>query len=341
MSEPTRTSNEASATMRTVAHHRYGPPEVLVPVELPRPTAGQGEVVLRVRAVAVGRAECAMRAADPPIARLAAGLLRPRQPVMGGDFAGEVISVGAGVTDLRPGDRVVAVSMRGGGYAEEVTVARSCVVAVPDGVSFADAVAVTEGGLTALPFVRDHGQVGQGTRLLVNGAAGAVGVMAVQLAAIRGAEVTAVCRAENAELVRSLGAARVVDRTVEDFTAARDRYDVVLDAVGTSSFRRAAAALVPGGHYLTTVPSAAILPQMAWTRLPGIRRLRGGRRATLATTGLRPVAAKVRDMEHLLDLTDRGELRAVVDRTYPLAEAVEANRYVDSGAKRGAVLLVP
>ena len=323
------------ATMRAVVHHRYGPPEVLQAARLPRPVAAPGEVVIRVRAVAVERAEAAMRAADPAIARLAAGLVRPRRAVLGGHVAGDVVAVGPGVARPAVGDGVVAVTMRGGGYAEEVAVRVAGVVPLPDGVPYDDAVAVTEGGLTALPFVRDHGRVGPGTRILVHGASGAVGVMAVQLAAHLGADVTAVCSTGNVELVRTLGARRVLDRTGEDFTDARDAYDVVLDAAGTSSFRRVRACLVPTGRYLTTAPSAAILPEMLWTRL------RGGRRATLATTGLRPLAAKAADMTFLLDLLAAGHVRAVVDRRHPLEEAVAAHRHVDSGRKRGAVLLVP
>ena len=326
---------DPSATMRAVVQLRYGGPDVLQPARLPRPVPRPGDVVVRVRAVAVDRAAAHMRAADPPVARLAAGLVRPRHPVLGGELGGDVVAVGRDVTGIAVGDRVVAVSLAGGGYAEEARVPAAAVVHVPDGLGTEDAVAVVEGGLTALPFVRDQGRVGPGTQILVNGASGAVGVMAVQLAAHLGATVTGVCSTGNVELVRSLGAAHVLDRTREDFTAAREAYDVVLDAVGTSSFRRARACLTPTGRYLTTVPSAAIGPQMVWTRL------RGGRRATLATTGLRPVAAKVADMAHLLDLAAAGHVRAVVDRRLPLEAAAQAHAYVDTGRKRGAVLLVP
>lgn len=321
--------------MRAVVHHVYGPPEVLTLADVARPSPGPGDVVIRVAAAVVSRAEAHMRAADPPVARLATGLRRPRHAVPGGELAGEVLAVGSGVTELAPGDRVVAVSLRGGGYAEEACVPDAGTVRVPDDVPLEDAAAVVEGGLTALPFLRDHGRVGQGTRLLVHGAAGAVGAMAVQLGVHLGAHVTAVCSTRNLDLVRSLGAHRVLDRTAEDFTAAPGAYDVVLDAVGTSSYARARHALSPHGRYLTTVPSARVLGQMLVTRL------RPGRRATLATTGLRPVDAKRTDMVHLLDLAARGVLRAVVDRVLPLAGAVEAHRYVDTGRKRGAVLLRP
>lgn len=323
------------STMNAVAFYRYGPPEVLVATRLPRPQAGPGEVVLAVRSVAVERAGCHLRAADPPVARLASGLFRPRRPVPGGTLAGEVVAVGADVPGVRCGDRVAAVSLGGGGYAEQVAVRAAEVVPIPDAVPFDDAVAVVEGGLTALPFLRDHGRVGVGTRLLVHGAAGAIGVLAVQVGAGLGATVTGVCSTRNVELVRSLGAEHVVDRTVEDFTTAGEAYDVVFDTVGASSFTRARRALTPSGSYLTTVPSAAIGPQMLCTRLVG------GQRAVLGLTGLRSVGAKATDMAHLLELTAAGRVRAVVDRQFPLDQAADAERYVETGRKRGAVLLHP
>lgn len=279
-----------------------------------------------------------MRAADPPVARLASGLVRPRNPVGGGELAGEVVDVGPGVEGLAPGDRVVAVSLRGGGYAQEAIVDAAATVPVPDGVGLEDAVAVVEGGLTALPFLRDHGRVGPGTRLLVHGASGAVGVMAVQLGAYLGAVITGVCSGRNVELVRSLGAHDVVDRgahAADGALAAAGEQDVVLDAVGAAPYRAVRTLLAPRGRYLTTVPSAGIFLWMVGTRL------RPGPRATLATTGLRPVAAKVADMAFLLGLTATGDLRAVVDRRFALEDAVDAHRLVDTGRKRGTVLLVP
>lgn len=331
-------TGSTSTTMPAVAQRSYGPPDVLQVVRLPRTAPGPGQVRVRVRAVAVSRAEAHMRAADPPVARLASGLVRPRNPVGGGELGGEVLDVGPGVTGVAPGDRVVAVSLHGGGYAEEATVDAAATVRVPDAVGLEDAVAVVEGGLTALPFLRDHGRVGPGTRLLVHGASGAVGVMAVQLGVHLGAVVTGVCSDRNVELVRGLGAHHVVDRSVpgaDGALVAVGEQDVVLDAVGAAPYPTVRALLAPRGRYLTTGPSAGILLRMLGTRL------RPGPRATLATTGLRPVAAKVADMAHLLGLTAAGDLRAVIDRRFPLEDVVEAHRLVDGGRKRGTVLLVP
>ncbi|QGQ21030.1 zinc-binding dehydrogenase [Cellulomonas sp. JZ18] len=300
------------------------------------PVPGPDDVVLAVEAVAVSRAETAFRAGDPPLARLATGLRRPRNRVLGGDVGGRVVAVGERVIRVQRGDRVVAqTGIAMGGYARHVRVPAASVVPVPDGVGTHEAVALVEGGSTALPFLRDHAHVRPGTRLLVHGAAGAVGAAAVQLAAHLGADVTGVCGPDHVALVRSLGAATVVDRTVTPVERVRGTFDVVLDAVGASSFRRCRHLLAPRGLYLTTVPSAGILVRTA------LRPLARGRTAAIAFTGLRPAADKASDAVHLLGLAADGAVRGVVDRTWPLEEAAAAHAYVDAGHKAGAVLLLP
>lgn len=325
-----------TATMTAVVHDRYGPPDVLRVTTVPRPALRPGHVVVRVAAVAVTAADAAMRAADPPVARLAAGLRRPRNAVPGAEVAGTVVEVAHDVTTLAVGDRVVAATgVRAGGCAEYVAVPAGGAAHVPDGVDLVDAVAVTEGGLTALPFLRDHGKVTAGTRVLVVGAAGSVGAAAVQIGRLLGARVTGVCSTDHVELVRSLGADEVVDRTVVDVTAGPGGYDVVLDAVGALSFGRCRRLLTPHGIYLTTVPAPH-----AVVRTPFARFLRG-RRAAVAFTGLRRDAAKVTDMTYLLDLVTAGRIRAVVERVLPLEEAVAAHRLVEERRKAGSVLLTP
>lgn len=326
----------APATTTAVAYDRYGPPEVLAVVRVPMPVPGPDDVVVEVDAVAVSRAEAAFRAGDPPFARLATGLRRPRHRVLGGDVGGRVVAVGERVTEVRTGDRVVAqTGIAMGGYARHARAAAATVVPVPDGVTTEDAVAVVEGGSTALPFLRDHGRVGPGARVLVNGAAGAVGAAAVQLAAHLGADVTGVCGPDHAALVRSLGAATVLDRTRTPLADAGGPYDVVLDAVGTGSFRRCRHLLAPDGRYLTTVPGPGVLVRTA------LRPLARGRTGAIAFTGLRPAAARAADAAHLLALTAAGAVRGVVDRTWPLAQAAAAHAYVDTGRKAGTVLLLP
>lgn len=323
-------------TMTAVVHDTYGPPEVLRTAEVPVPALRPGHVLVRVAAVAVSAADAAMRAADPPVARLAAGLRRPRNPTPGTELSGTVVEVAPDVTSVAVGARVVAATgVRAGGYAQYAAVDARSVAPVPDVVDLVEAAAVIEGGLTAWPFLRDHGRVTAGTRLLVLGAAGSVGASAVQLGAHLGAHVTGVCSTAHVDLVRSLGAAEVVDRTRVDVTAGPGEFDVVLDAVGASSFRGCRHLLSPHGVYLTTVPTLDAL-----VRAPLTRVLRG-RRGGIAFTGLRSDAAKVADMRHLLDLAAAGHLRPVVDRTLPLARAADAHRVVEQRHKTGSLLLEP
>lgn len=330
------TAARPTQAMTAVVQDRYGGPDVVRAERVPRPVPGPQDVLVRVVAAPLTAADVAFRSATPWFARLAAGLFRPRSRVLGSDAAGEVTAVGAEVGGIAVGDRVhITTTVSLGAHAEYVCQPAAHVVRVPDGVDLEAAVVVAEAGLTALPFLRDHATVGPGTRILVNGAAGSVGSSAVQLAVHLGAHVTATCSTDHVDLVASLGAHEVVDRTRVDFTRARDAYDVVFDAVGRSSFRRCRRALRPRGVYLTTVPSFAILVQAPLTAL--LRR----RRAVVAFTGLRSVALRSADAATLLDLARDGVLRPVVDSRFTFAEAAAAHARVDTGHKAGAVVLRP
>ncbi|GAA2029094.1 NAD(P)-dependent alcohol dehydrogenase [Agromyces tropicus] len=325
--------------MRIAAYHRYGAPEVVGVEERERPEPGPGEVRVRVQAASVGAADAAGRSGSPWFARLAFGLRRPRNPVLGSDFAGVVDAVGPGVTHFAAGDRVFgATGAEGGAHAEAVVVGEDgAIVPLPDDVSVEAAVAICDGAMTALPFLRDAGRVGRGSRVLVNGASGAVGSAAVQLAAHLGAEVTAVCGPAHVDLVAGLGAARVVDYTREDpmrAGAPGAPFDVVFDAVGKATYRRARAVLAPDGRYLTTVPSWTILAQQLTTRL-------GRRRAIVRFTGLRSAEAKRPDLEHLAALAAAGEFAPLVERVLPLDDVAGAHRLVDTGHKAGTVVVTP
>ncbi len=228
-----------------------------------------------------------------------------------------------------------ATGAAGGAHAEFVVVSQTgAVVRLPEGVSWADAAALCDGAMTALPFLRDGGHVGPGMRVLVNGAAGSVGGAAVQLARHLGAEVTGTCSTEHVEHVRALGAHHVVDRMQVDAMRTGERYDVVFDAAGKSSYRRARAALVDGGVYLTTVPSVAIMLQQLTSRL-------GRTRAAILFTGLRRDDAKRPDLEELAALAAAGTFRPAIDRVLPLDGIDEAYRIVDTGHKRGSVIVTP
>jgi NADPH:quinone reductase-like Zn-dependent oxidoreductase len=320
--------------MRQVTQSRYGGPEVLEIREVPPPVPRENEVLIRIEAFGVTLADCAFRKADPFITRFFTGLWRPRNLVLGDDIAGVVEAVGSKVTRFRVGEAVFgSVGDSLGGAADFVCLPEdAAIVRRPPMLDAGQGAGLSYGYLTAMPFMRDEGQVKPGHRVLINGAASSVGAVAVQLARHFGAEVTAVCSGYNGDLARSLGADHVIDRRKSDFTEARDAYDVIFDAVGKSSFGRCRAALKPGGIYLTTVPSFAILWHMLTKRKPA-------RRGKLATTGLRPVSAKLRDMEMLVELVEAGTVRAVTDRRFPLSQVADAHRYVETERKAGDVVV--
>ena len=314
--------------MRAVVHDRYGPPEVSRLEEVDRPVPADDEVLVKVHATTVNRTDCHMRAANPFMWRAMLGLRRPRNQVLGGELAGEVEAVGSSVSQFAVGDPVFGTAGRGrGAHAEYVTrQAHGLVAHKPEGMSFEEAAAVPDGGLTALSLLKQAG-VGKGTRILIYGASGSIGTAAVQLARHLGADVTAVCNTKNLELVRSLGADRVIDYTQEDFTRSGETYDIVFDAVGKHSFRRCRRSLKPGGLYIPTdgLRNFLLVP---WTRVVGDRKVVFGMP--------RPTHE---DVLYLKKLIETGEYRPVIDRTYPLEDVVEAMRYVETQEKTGNVVI--
>jgi NADPH:quinone reductase-like Zn-dependent oxidoreductase len=310
---------------------RYGPPEVVRLADVARPEPGADELLVKVHATTVNRTDCGVRQADPVIVRLFTGLIRPRHSILGSEFAGTVEAVGAGVTAFAEGDAVFGLSGDGlGSHAEYVRVRQSGLVAhQPDNVSHDQAAATCDGAVLALRALRRAG-LQRGQSILINGATGSIGSAAVQLAKHFGAEITAVSGTDGIELVRALGAGRVIDYTQEDFTTDGARYDVVFDAVGKSSFRRCRRLLKPGGVFLFT--DLGFLWHTPLLVL--ITRFVGSRRVIIPVP--RPTQS---DIEFLKDLVEDGAFSAVIDRRYPLEEIVEAYRYVDTGQKTGNVVI--
>jgi NADPH:quinone reductase-like Zn-dependent oxidoreductase len=312
--------------MRAAVHDTYGPPDVLRIEEVEDPVPRDDELLVRVRATTVNRTDCHRRTATPFIWRLVAGLRRPRQRVLGTEFAGVVEEVGSAVEEFTVRDEVFGLTAVGA-HAELLCIRASKLVAhKPANLTFEQAAAVLDGALNALTSLR-RARVGPGTHVLVYGASGSIGTAAVQLAKHMGARVTAVCNTKNVELIRSLGADEVLDYTRgDDFTKNREAYDVVLDAVGKHSFTRSRRAIKPGGMYLATDGLHNFV-------LGPISRL-GRKRVALPVPRLR------RDDVLLLKrLLESGEYRPVVDRTYPLEDVVEAARYVETEQKTGNVVL--
>ncbi len=323
-----------NTTMTAAVYRRFGPPEVVRLEQRPVPVPQPGEVLVRVHASTVSVADHRARTRDVPrgldlIAAAGIGLFRPKHHVLGMDAAGVVEAVGAGVTGFTAGDRVIAMMGAGfGGHAEYVCVpADGAITRAPADLTHEEAVTLVFGGITAQGFLSQV-SIGPGTTVLVNGASGAVGTAVIQLARRLGAQVTAVTSGPNAELVTSLGADRVIDYTRQDFTANGARYDVIIDGVGNAAFEKVEASINPGGALLLVICD-----------LRGMLRSRGQTRRSgkLVTWDVgRPGAP---ELAQLVGLAESGRYRPVVDRTYDLADLVEAHRYVDTGRKRGNVVL--
>jgi NADPH:quinone reductase-like Zn-dependent oxidoreductase len=321
--------------MKAVVFDRYGPPEVMRIVDQPRPVPSDDEVLIRIHASVATPPDCAFRSADPFIIRLMFGLFRPRNNRLGTVVAGVVETVGKNVTRFSPGQRIYGASDdKMGAYAQYIALPETGMLgSIPDGVSFGEAAGLCEGFLTAVPFLRDEAGLQPGQSILINGASGNIGSTAVQLAKDMGAEVTGVASARNRDLVLSLGADRFIDYNEDDFTTHEGRYDVIFDAVGKSGFSRSKPALKAKGVYMTTVPSFSII-------IPTLRAKKAkGKRGLLATTGLRKPEAKLRDLHLLSQMIAEGKLRCVIDRTYPLEKISEAHAYVETGRKRGSVVI--
>jgi len=317
--------------MRAAVRTRYGPPDVVRVVEVEKPAAKDNEVLVRVHATTVNRTDCGLRAAKPFIYRFFLGLRRPRLTVLGNEFAGQVEAVGTGVRSFEVGDRVFGFSgTRFGAHAEYLTMPEGGLLAtMPADLSYEEAAPSTEGSIYALSLIRTA-KLQRGQGVLVNGATGAIGSAAVQLLRDRGAVVTAVCGAEHMELVRGLGADRVIDYTAEDFTRDERRYDAVMDAVGKSSFGRCRRLLKPGGLYLST----DLGPLSQNPLLALVTPLFGGRRVRF------PIPRQDQGtVTYLKERIESGAFKPLIDRRCRLDQIVEAYRYVETGRKVGSVVI--
>ena len=317
--------------MKAAVHTRYGRPDVVRIVEVERPTPKDNEVLVKVHATTVNRTDCACRAAKPFFMRFFTGLTRPRATVLGNEFAGVVEAVGSGVTVFELGDRVFGYNEGPfGAHAEYLSIpADGSLATMPAKVTYAQAAASTEGSHYALAQIRGA-KIQSGQDVLVNGATGAIGSAAVQVLKSLGAGVTAVCDTDNVELVRGLGADRVIDYTTQDFTRDDQTYDVVLDSVGKSSFGQCKRLLKPGGIYI----SSELGPLAQNPLLAVIAPLHGGKKV------LFPIPKHDQQMiGYLRELLESGKFTPVIDRTYPLDQIVEAYRYVETGQKTGNVVI--
>jgi NADPH:quinone reductase-like Zn-dependent oxidoreductase len=333
--------------MKAIVWTQYGPPDVLQLQEVATPTPKEGEVLVKIHAAGVTAGDCEMRRLQLPLGlslpmRLYTGLFQPRRvTILGQELAGEVVALGRGVTNFAVGNQVIAASGFGfGAYAEyiclgangdaagDATGGTAVLAPMPPNLTSAEAATLPVGGLEALHFLQ-RANVRGGESLLINGAGGSIGTLALQLAKHLGAEVTAVDGPAKLALLRSLGADHVVDYTQEDFTRSGKTYDIIFDVVGKSSFSRSLGALKPHGRYLLGNPRVATLVRGWWTT-----RL-GDKQVILATSEPRST-----DLLLLAELAAAGKIKPFIDRTYPLGEAAAAHRYVESGQKAGSIALV-
>ena len=322
--------------MKAIVQDRFGPPEVFRLATVDVPELGADDVLVRVHAAALNPYDWHMVRGDPLIARLmgGVGLAKPKARVAGVDAAGLVEAVGANVRELRPGEPVLGFCT--GAFAEYARAGADKVVHKPARLTFEQAAAVPMAALTALQGIRDVGAVRAGHRVLVNGAAGGVGTYAVQIAAALGAEVTGVCSTRNIDLVRSIGAAHVIDYTREDFTDGRTRYDVILDNVGNRPLLQLRRPLTPTGTLVLNgggSPGRVLGPVGAIIRAVVVDRVVRQR--------LRPFIAKPKraDLLTLTQLIEDGKLTPVLDRTYPLTDTAQGLRHLEQGHARGKVVI--
>ncbi|HNC90813.1 MAG TPA: NAD(P)-dependent alcohol dehydrogenase [Anaerolineales bacterium] len=324
-------NNLGGILMKAIVYTKFGSPDVLKLQEVAKPAPKDNEVLIRIVATTVAVEDPGIRA-RPGLN----GFLKPKRSILGFYLAGEVESVGKDVKRFKKGDKVygnTGLSLLGT-YAEYICMPEDGALAMkPANITDEEAAALPNGALTALPFLRDKGNIKSGQKVLIYGASGAVGTIAVQLAKYFGADVTGVCSTTNLELVKSLGADKVIDYTQEDFTKNGQTYDIIFDTVGKSAFSRCKDSLTENGIYLTTVPSLATFIQMLRTSMTG------GKKVGIAATGLRPSNEKTKELIFLNGLIEAGKIKAVIDRSYPLEQIAEAHKYVEAGHKKGNVVI--
>ena len=319
--------------MKAIVYYNYGSPDVLKCEEIEKPTAGDNEVLIRVRAASVNPFDWHFMRGTPYMVRIQAGLRKPKDKRLGVDVAGQVEAVGRNVTQFRPGDEVFGACR--GAFAEYACASESALVMKPDNVTFEQAASAPVAAFTALQGLRDKGQIQPGQKVLINGAAGGVGTFAVQIAKWFGADVTGVCSTRNADMVRSIGADRVIDYTQEDFTKSGQRYDLFFDCVGNHSLLACRRVLNPKGIYIVVGG-----PDGRWLG-PLARMIKTLVLSWFVSQNLVMFLAKrsKEDLTIMHELMKAGKVTPVIDKRYKLSEVPEAIRYLEEGHARGKVVI--
>ena len=323
--------------MKAILHARYGSPDLLRFEEVGKPAPKDDEVLIKVHATTVSTGDCNMRnftfvtKSMLPMAKLMFGIGKPwKERILGTELAGEIVGAGKDVVRFKLGDRVFgSTGMAGGGHAQYTCLHETAALAIkPDSLSWEEAVAIPFGANAALYYLRDLGKIQDGHRLLIIGASGSIGSAGVQLAKHFGATVTAVCSGANVELVKSLGADKVIDYTKEDFTKNSETYDLILDVVGATTFERCQKSLKPQGVFLSCIMGLPDVARSLWASIAGGKKIKGG----VAINNLER-------MTFITELTAAGILKPVIDRRYPLEQIAEAFKHVEHGHKKGNVVI--
>ncbi len=316
--------------MKAIVYTRYGPPEVLQLKDVVKPLPKDNEILISIKATAVNSGDLRLRKADPFAVRFFFGLMKPRKSILGGVLSGAVEAVGTGVKLFKTGDQVFGTAgITFGAYADYICLPEDAVLALkPDSMTHAEAAVIPFGGITALFFLK-KANIQSGHKVLINGASGAVGTAAIQLAKYFGAHVVGVCSTSNIELVKSLGADEAIDYSKEDFTKNGKTYDVIFDTVDKISFSNSLRSLNKKGILILGASGLSGMLQGLWTSMTSSRQV---------ITGM--ISEKVEDVKFLKRLIEKGKMKAVIDRSYLLAQMAEAHLYVEKGHKKGNVAII-
>ena len=322
--------------MKAILHTKYGPPDELQLKEVEKPLPKDNEVLIKIHATTVTTTDCNARNFTfvPKSfrfpARIYFGFRKPKINILGIDLSGEIEAIGKDVKLFKEGDQVFGSPGIGfGAHAEYICMPEEGVLTIkPASISYEEAAAISLAGNTALFFIRDLGEIQAGQKILIHGASGAIGTYAVQLAKYYGAEVTGVCSTANAEMVKSLGADKVIDYTKEDFTKSNERYDAIFDVVGKITFSQCKSLLKPKGIYLENLMELQDMLKIMWTSIIGGKKIKGG-----------VSKESVENLNFFLELIESGKLKPVIDRSYPLEQIAEAFKYVEKGHKKGNVVI--
>jgi NADPH:quinone reductase-like Zn-dependent oxidoreductase len=321
--------------MKAIVCTKYGSPDVLQLKDVDKPVPENNEVLIRVYASSVTRADTMMRRGTPFYGRLFIGLTKPKKPITGTGFAGVIEETGSESKLFKKGDRVFGeTGVNFSTNAEYVCINEDGLVAPkPENISFEEAASVCDGVLTSWCFLKDIGKIKSSHKILVNGASGSLGSAAVQIGKYFGAEVTGVCSSANTELVKSLGADKVIDYKQENFTKSSEKYDIIFDSIGKTSFSECRDALKADGVYLSPVLKFSLLIQMI------LASMLGKKKAKFSATGLRPVTELRLFLNELLEIIKDRKIKMIIDRRYPLEQTADAHRYIDTGDKKGNVAI--